>query len=41
MANHASHHRGQLTAFYRQLGAKPVTVDLLVFDRERAAKARS
>jgi uncharacterized damage-inducible protein DinB len=34
--NHATYHRGQLTTFYRQLGARPVSSDLLSWDRERA-----
>lgn len=40
MANHATYHRGQLTSFYRALGARPVSTDLIAWDREEAAKAR-
>ena len=35
MANHATHHRGQVVALLRQLGARVVTTDLLAWDRER------
>jgi uncharacterized damage-inducible protein DinB len=38
VANHGSYHRGQVAVFLRQLGATPPTTDLVVFDRERAAK---
>lgn len=31
--NHASYHRGQLTTMLRQLGATPVSTDLIVFER--------
>jgi uncharacterized damage-inducible protein DinB len=41
LTNHASYHRGQLTTLLRQLGAKPVTTDLIAFYRERAAAARA
>ena len=41
MANHSTYHRGQLTSFYRTLGAKPVSTDMIAWDREEAAKARS
>jgi uncharacterized damage-inducible protein DinB len=41
MANHSTYHRGQLTSFYRQLGARPVSTDMIAWDREEAAKARS
>ena len=40
MANHSTYHRGQLTSFYRQLGARPVSTDMITWDREEAAKAR-
>jgi uncharacterized damage-inducible protein DinB len=40
MANHSTYHRGQLTSFYRQLGARPVSTDMIAWDREEAAKAR-
>jgi uncharacterized damage-inducible protein DinB len=41
LTNHASYHRGQITTLLRQLGAKPVTTDLIAFYRERAAAARA
>ncbi len=41
LTNHASYHRGQLTTLLRQLGAKPVTTDLIAYYRERAAAARA
>jgi uncharacterized damage-inducible protein DinB len=37
--NHGSYHRGQVTTLLRQLGAKPAATDLIVFYRERAARA--
>jgi uncharacterized damage-inducible protein DinB len=39
LSNHASYHRGQVVTLLRQLGAKPVTTDLIAFYRERAAAA--
>ena len=39
VANHATYHRGQLTTFYRQLGARAVGTDMVTWDREEAAKA--
>jgi uncharacterized damage-inducible protein DinB len=41
MTNHSTYHRGQLTTFYRTLGAKPVSTDMIALDREEAAKART
>jgi uncharacterized damage-inducible protein DinB len=41
LTNHASYHRGQITTLLRQLGAKPVSTDLIGFYRERAAAARA
>lgn len=38
LANHSTHHRGQVIAMARQLGARVVTTDLLAWDRERALK---
>jgi uncharacterized damage-inducible protein DinB len=38
-ANHGSYHRGQVTTLLRQLGAKPAATDLIVFYRERGARA--
>ena len=37
--NHATYHRGQVTTLLRQLGAKGVGTDLIMFYRERAAQA--
>ncbi|HLY63116.1 MAG TPA: DinB family protein [Terriglobia bacterium] len=31
VANHSTYHRGQITTLLRQVGAKPVTTDFLVF----------
>lgn len=39
VANHGTYHRGQITTMLRQLGAKPVSTDLIVFYRERASQA--
>jgi uncharacterized damage-inducible protein DinB len=39
LANHGSYHRGQVAAMLRQLGAKPVSTDLIAFYRERSAAA--
>jgi len=39
LVNHGSYHRGQVTAFLRQLDAKGVALDLIRFYRERAAAA--
>jgi uncharacterized damage-inducible protein DinB len=35
VCNHSTYHRGQVVAFLRQLGARVVATDLVVFDRER------
>jgi uncharacterized damage-inducible protein DinB len=40
VANHASYHRGQVTTFLRQLGAKAVNTDMVTWDREMKAKAQ-
>jgi uncharacterized damage-inducible protein DinB len=37
LANHGSYHRGQITTLLRQLGATPVSTDMIGFYRERAA----
>jgi uncharacterized damage-inducible protein DinB len=37
LANHGTYHRGQITTLLRQLGAKPVSTDLIAFYRERSA----
>ena len=35
MINHSSYHRGQVTTMLRQVGAKPVSTDLVGFYREQ------
>jgi len=35
LVNHSSYHRGQITTMLRQLGAKPIGTDMIVFQRER------
>jgi uncharacterized damage-inducible protein DinB len=39
MVNHGTYHRGQVSTMLRQLGAKSVGTDLIIFYRERAAAA--
>jgi uncharacterized damage-inducible protein DinB len=39
MANHSTYHRGQIATMLRQLGAKPISTDLIFYYRERAAQA--
>jgi uncharacterized damage-inducible protein DinB len=39
LANHSTYHRGQIATMLRQLGAKPVSTDMIAFYRERAAQA--
>jgi uncharacterized damage-inducible protein DinB len=41
LVNHQTYHRGQVATLLRQLKAKPPSTDLIVFYRERAAKAQS
>jgi uncharacterized damage-inducible protein DinB len=38
LVNHGSYHRGQVATMLRQLGAKPVATDLILFYRERLAQ---
>jgi uncharacterized damage-inducible protein DinB len=40
VSNHSTYHRGQLTTLLRQLGAQPVSTDLLVYylEQEKARK---
>lgn len=38
LANHSTYHRGQITTMLRQLGAKPVSTDMIAFYRERHAQ---
>jgi uncharacterized damage-inducible protein DinB len=33
IVNHGSHHRGQITGMLRQLGIKPLSLDLIGFYR--------
>jgi uncharacterized damage-inducible protein DinB len=39
LGNHGTYHRGQIVTMLRQLGAKPVSTDMIAFYRERAALA--
>ena len=39
LVNHGTYHRGQVATMLRQLGAKPISTDLIFFYRERATKA--
>jgi uncharacterized damage-inducible protein DinB len=39
LVNHGSYHRGQVTTLLRQLGAQPVSTDLIHFYREHAVAA--
>lgn len=38
LVNHGTYHRGQVTTLLRQLGAKPVSTDLIRFYRELASQ---
>lgn len=38
LVNHGTYHRGQITTMLRQLGATPVTTDLIAFYREHAGR---
>lgn len=40
LVNHGSYHRGQVVNQVRQLGGKPVSTDLLLYDREQGAPVR-
>jgi len=37
VVNHSTYHRGQLTTMLRQLGARTVSTDLLMFDDDQAS----
>jgi uncharacterized damage-inducible protein DinB len=37
VANHSTYHRGQVLTLLRQLGAKPVSTDMVLWDRETAS----
>lgn len=39
VVNHSTYHRGQITTMLRQLGAKPVSTDLVVFYDQAVAHA--
>ena len=39
LANHGTYHRGQVATMLRQLGAKPIATDLILFYRQRSAPA--
>ena len=39
LANHGTYHRGQIATMLRQLGAKGQGTDMIVFYRDRAARA--
>ncbi|MGH9774134.1 MAG: DinB family protein [Candidatus Acidiferrales bacterium] len=41
LTNHSTYHRGQVTTLLRQLGGKPVQTDLILFYRQRLARAAS
>ncbi len=36
--NHSTYHRGQVTTLLRQLGAQPVSTDLVLYYAEKAKK---
>lgn len=39
LANHGTYHRGQVATLLRQLGAKPLSTDIMHFYRERSSAA--
>jgi uncharacterized damage-inducible protein DinB len=41
LVNHGTYHRGQIATMLRQLGNKAQSTDLILFYRERAAKANA
>jgi uncharacterized damage-inducible protein DinB len=41
LVNHGTYHRGQITTMLRQLGAKPLSTDVIHFYRERGAAANA
>ena len=41
LANHGTYHRGQIATMVRQLGAKPLGTDMMLFYRERATAAQA
>lgn len=40
VANHSTYHRGQVLVFLRQLGARVMSTDMILWDREEAARAQ-
>jgi uncharacterized damage-inducible protein DinB len=40
LANHSTYHRGQVLNFLRQLGARVAATDMILWDREEAARAQ-
>ena len=40
LANHSTYHRGQVVLMLRQAGAKTVSTDLVLWDRDREARAK-
>lgn len=41
LVNHGTYHRGQITTMLRQLGATPLTTDLMAFYREQVGLAHA
>jgi uncharacterized damage-inducible protein DinB len=41
LVNHGTYHRGQVASLLRQLDAKPMGTDLIIFYRERAAQTKA
>jgi uncharacterized damage-inducible protein DinB len=41
LVNHGTYHRGQVATMLRQLDAKPIGTDLILFYREQAAEAKA
>lgn len=41
VVNHGTYHRGQITTMLRQLGATPLTTDLIAFYREQVGAAHN
>jgi uncharacterized damage-inducible protein DinB len=41
LVNHGTYHRGQVATMLRQLDAKPIGTDLILFYRERAVQAKA
>ena len=41
LVNHGTYHRGQVATMLRQLDAKPIGTDLIIFYRERATQTKA